>query len=292
MQSRFRTVLRYAGRAALGLVVLIVVAAGIVAWVGGRRVAGPYESPPHAIAVPTDSAAVAEGGRLAAFWGCTGCHGRDAGGRVFFETPLGDRLVAPNLTRVVRELDATELERAVRHGIGPDGASLFGMPAGMFSKISDGDLGKVIAYLRSVRPTADSLPATRHSLMFRLFALMEPRALSAAQVDAAASHPPGPDSLAPSSTHRDTLALGQYLAVTGCPECHGPDLKGSENGPPDLRIAAAYSPAQFDRLVEEGVLLTGPSDGLMSEIATGRIGKLTRAERGALHAYLRTLARE
>jgi mono/diheme cytochrome c family protein len=288
--STLRTALRYVVRGALFILLLLILAAGVVAFAGGRRIAGPYDAPAHEIALPQDATAIAEGGRLAAFWGCTGCHGRDAGGQIFYETAAGDRLVTPNLTAMVRELEVSELERAIRHGVGRDGASLFGMPAGMFSGISDRDLGKVIAYLRSLPPVPDTLPASRMSLLFRLYALVDARALSAKQVDPAVRHGPGPDSLTSRSTRADTLALGRYLASTGCPECHGPELRGSEDGAPDLRIAAAYSPEQFHRLAKEGVTLSGRTGSLMTEIAQGRIARLTDDEQTALHAYLSTLA--
>lgn len=290
MRLGLRMTLRYARRAVLILLLVLAVAVAAIVVAGGRRTAGPYEVPAHDVPVPRDSAATAEGGRLAAFWGCTGCHGSDAGGRIFFTTPAGDRLVTPNLTRVVGKRTVPELERAIRHGVAPGGASLFGMPSGMFARISDEDLGKVVAYLRSLPPVPDTLPATRHSLLFRLFAIIEPRALSARQVEASVRHGPGPDSLGPGSTRADTLALGRYLAVTGCPECHGPHLRGSGDGTPDLRIAAAYSPEQFARLIDEGVTLGGRTDGLMTEIARGRLARLTDDERGALHSYLVTLA--
>jgi mono/diheme cytochrome c family protein len=290
MRPAFQAARRFVVGSALFLLLFLLLAAGTIAVAGGRRIAGPYDAPTHEIPVPRDDAAIADGARLAAFWGCIGCHGRDAGGRVFFETAAGDRLVTPNLTRVVREQDAVALERAVRHGVGRDGRSLFGMPSGMFAGISDRDLGKVVAYLRSLPPVTDTLPETRASLMFRLYALVDERAVSARQVDAEARHGPGPDSLHEGSTRGDTLTLGRYLATTGCPECHGPDLRGSGEDTPDLRIAAAYSPEQFDRLVEDGVLLDGRTGNLMTDIATGRLARLTDDERAALLAYLRTLA--
>ena len=286
-----RRALRYLGLGVLTILALAVVAVGTVAWIGGSRLAEPYDVPTHAIEVATDSAAVAEGGRLSRYWGCTGCHGSDAGGEVFFETPLGDRIVAPNLTRIVDEYSVAELERAIRHGTRSDGSGVVVMPAAMFHRVSDEDLGKVIGYLRSLPPVPDTVPAQRFGLMARARVALDDDILQPDMIDHDAPHGTSPDSLRPSSTRADTLALGRYLAHTGCTECHGPDLRGNDDGTiPDLRIAAAYSRDQFFRLAREGVALDGTERELMTVIARGRIARLTDDEVIALHEYLSTLA--
>lgn len=286
-----RRVLRYAAIGAAGLVLLALLAAGVTAVAGGRELSREFDVPAHELAVPDDSAAIVEGGRLARIWGCLGCHERDGAGGVFFETPLGDRVVAPNLTRVVREYDAPALERAIRHGVRPDGTSLLVMPSSMFADMSDADLGKVVAHLRSLPAVPDTLPSTRFGLMARGLAVAGRIELEADRIDHAAHHPPSPDSLGPGSSRADTLALGRYHARTGCPECHGMDLRGAADGrTPDLRIAAAYSLEQFRRLAREGVALDGQERGLMTIIARGRLAHLTEDEVAALHTYLVTLA--
>lgn len=286
-----RTLARYLVRGVLGLLVLVLIAAGAMVLVAAVRIGKSHDVPAHAIVIPADSASIAEGGRMAAYWGCTGCHERDAGGQVFFESPLGDRIVAPNLTRIVREYDAMELERAIRHGVGRDGRSLVVMPSSMFAGISDDDLGRVIAYLRSLPPVPDTLPDRRLAGLAHAFVFLDPNALEAVRIDQGAPHASRPAPVGPASTRDDSLALGEYLARTGCPECHGPDLRGQRDGAtPDLRIAAAYSPAKFRILMRDGIALDGQERGLMTEIARGRVDRLTDPELASLHAYLRTLA--
>ena len=272
-----------------GLLVLALIGAGYIWVAGGHALKASYDPAPHSLTPPTDSLALAEGGRLARIWGCLGCHDRDGGGSVFVETPLGDRVVAPNLTRVVREYSVVELERAIRHGIAPDGRGLVIMPAPMFARASDDDIAKVIGHLRTLEPVPDTLPPTRLSLMARWFAVRG-TATVADDIDHDAPHGSSPDSLSPGSTRADTLALGRYIARTTCPECHGPDLRGDEGDTPDLRIAAAYSPEQFHRLAREGVALDGTERELMTTIARTRLAFLTDDEITALHAYLKTLA--
>jgi mono/diheme cytochrome c family protein len=286
-----RALLRYLVRGVLGLLVLVVVAVGAVVLVAATRIGESHEVAGHFIPIPDDAASIAEGGRMAAYWGCTGCHERNAGGGIFFESPLGDRLVAPNLTRIVREYNVRELERAIRHGVGRDGRSLVVMPSSMFTDMSDDDLGRVIAYLRSLPPVPDTLPGRRLAGMAHFFVFLDASALEAVRIDQEASHPTRPAPVDATSPREDSLALGEYLARTGCPECHGLDLRGRQDGAiPDLRIAAAYTPEKFRTLMREGIALDGQERGLMTEIARGRVDRLTDAELGSLHAYLRTLA--
>ena len=43
-------------------------------------------------------------------------------------------------------------ERAIRHGVAPDGPKLLFMPSQEFQHFNDDDLGALIAYLKSVPP--------------------------------------------------------------------------------------------------------------------------------------------
>lgn len=289
MTTTVRSALRYLLWGVLGIVMLLVLCAAGLLYAGGRRLAATHDAPSHPFVAATDAADIAEGERLARYWGCIGCHESDAGGGIFFETPLGDRLVAPNLTRIVREYSEEELERAIRHGVRRDGSTLVVMPSSMFAHMSDADLGKVVGYLRSLPPVPDTLPPTRLGGMARFFAFMEEGALEAPNIAHDAPHPPSPDSLTPASTRADTLALGRYLAHTGCPECHGPELKGREDDTPHLSIAGIYTPTQFRQFFTDGLALDGTERGLMTTIAKYRGGRLTDDEARALHAYLVTL---
>mgnify|MGYP000156122405 CR=1 FL=1 len=54
-------------------------------------------------------------------------------------------------------------------------------------------------------------------------------------------------------------------------------------------MAAAYSPAEFERLLTTGIAPGGRELGLMKEVALGRYRHLTPAERSGIHAYLMAL---
>ena len=86
---------------------------------------------------------------------CSKCHAADFGGQVMADNAIV-RLAAPNLTSGTGGRPATwsndDWERAIRHGIRPDGRPLLVMPADAYATLSDRDLADLIAYLRSRRP--------------------------------------------------------------------------------------------------------------------------------------------
>ncbi len=55
-------------------------------------------------------------------------------------------------------------------------------------------------------------------------------------------------------------------------------------------MAAAYDPADFEKLLRTGVAAGDRRLGLMSASAPGRFNVLTTGEIAALHAYLRARA--
>ena len=59
---------------------------------------------------------------------------------------------------------------------------------------------------------------------------------------------------------------------------------------PSLRIVAAYSLEQFQRLLRTGVPISEANLPLMGEVARGSLRYLTDEETKDLHDYLRNLA--
>lgn len=178
----------FALRISLLLLGLALLAVLVVVVVGGESIRAVHAAPAHKLVIPGDPQTITEGKRLAAIRGCTGCHGVDGGGRIFFQTPLGDRVVATNLTRIVRDYDVIQLESAIRHGLRPNGRALAGMPARMFSMLSDRDLASIIAFLRTLPPVRDTLPATRLGLLASYFLLRGELYLDADSIDHTRMH--------------------------------------------------------------------------------------------------------
>ena len=236
------------------------------------------------IAVPDDSASIGEGHRLARIRGCAGgCHGKDSAGSVlggvFVDDPLLARLIAPNLTAAVRRYATADLVRIIRRGVRPDGSSVIGMPSEMFSGLTDGDLGKILAYLRSIPPRPGLAPERRLGPIARL-------AFVAGKLRPAAELVRRADGLSGSWPHgASSTAPGAYLARTSCTECHGLDLHGGDPAP-DLRIAAGYSFQSFTELLRRGNALGNRELPLMSKVARTRFRHFTESELRSLYAYL------
>lgn len=278
-----RRALRWLAVAGTAVLTGAAIVLAVVILIGGRMLNRLHEAPGHSIAVPADSAAIAEGGRLAAVHGCLACHGADAGGERFAESVFGDRIVAPNLTHLVRVYDDRQLDRSVRHGVKPDGRSVAIMPSRMFSGLSDSDLGRIIAFLHSLPQVPDTLPSTRYGLLARWLLLTGQAYLEADSIDQAAPHPPLPPA--------DTLALGAYLARTSCTECHGHRLQGDPGyQAPDLRVVAHYDTTVFQRLLRQGLASDGTERGLMTSVSLARFRRFSDSEIGALYAFLRERA--
>lgn len=271
--------LRLAG-GLLGLAVLAVIL--LFAW-SEIIINERYEVSGLELAVPDDPVAIARGEKVAKTRGCLGCHRRDASGGLFVDNWMLAVLPSPNLTRLVHERSVAELDRSIRHGVRSDGRSVVLMPSGMFQGLSDEDFVALLAYLRSL-PQVDGEHGERMLGPMARFAFVA--GIFRTERQAFDKYP----EVAPAPA--DPAGHGKYLAVTTCTECHGEDLRGIRQGPqplpPDLVVAAAYTPDNFIRLMREGVSQGGKELGLMRAVARGRFAFYSDAELLAIHAYLRS----
>ena len=270
---------------------LLVVAAGVMYAVGRSKLARTYDAPPTALArVAVDPAAVERGRHVMQMHGCQECHGQALSGKVFLDIPPG-MIVAPNLTRgrggVGSRYTDADWDRAVRHGLRPDGRTLLPfMPYRLYNRLGDGDAAALIAYLKSLPPVDNEVPATRVRLPgYAMLTMMGDDELRGG-IDGApprkAPPPPGP-----------TAAYGAYLASTVCVECHGERLEGGQHPAPEappgpeLSHAGAWPLADFARTVRTGV---APGGRRLSEWMPSRyFREMSDVELGAIHAYLKTL---
>jgi cytochrome c553 len=279
-----KRLLRWLRLGLLWLLALVILTAAVVYLLSERLVRRRYDEPLVAIAVPMDSLSISEGQRLATLRGCSGgCHGSEIEGGVFIDEPLLAKLVAPNLTAAVRMYSDAELARIIRRGVRPDGRSVLGMPSEMFSPLTDADLGRIIAYLRSRPPQSGPGREVRLGPLARLGIVTgqyAPAAFGVRQADSAArAFPPPGDSTAP----------GAYLARTVCTECHGLELEGGETTP-DLVIVTGYSLEAFTTLLRTGQPAGNRELRLMKQVALKRSRHFTDAEIGALYLFLRARA--
>jgi cytochrome c553 len=276
------------------LVAIAVLAAGTIWLLSVRRLAARYSVNPAAVTIPTDSAAIARGARLASAIGkCVECHGEQLGGQSMAMGPVGS-FTASNLTTgrggVAPKSDA-DWVRAIRHGVAADGRPLVFMPSLAYAGFSEADLGAVIAYLKALPPVDNALGPSAIGPIGRLILARNPGKLVAAAVmDHSA---PLPAAIAPGPT----AEYGGYLAQTGgCTSCHGSDLKGGiHEGPPDVPSSADltragalgnWSEADFRKALREGLRPDGTS---INPFMPWRLTRLmTDEEISAVWAYLKT----
>jgi cytochrome c553 len=267
-----------------GLGALGIVAALVVYGLSERILRRIYPVPAVAISIPTDPESIIEGRRLATIRGCFGaCHGKQGEGRVLFDQPMIGRFVAPNLTAAARKYTDTELAVIIRNGLRPGGRGMFVMPSSAFVGLTDADLGRIIAYLKSLPAVAGPGPSFSVGPLGRI-GLATGKFKTEAQLIAETVPPP-------EATNEEAV-YGRYLARTICAHCHGTNLRGTSNPDftsPNLAVVAAYSPEAFTQLLRTGVALGGRNLRTMSPWARGLLSHLTDAEIAALYSYLHAI---
>lgn len=208
----------------VALCALMLTIGGGVAYLFARK---PAMAPPSDVKVSQTPERVERGRYLFNnLYECTGCHSdRDfskfagpvkpdglAKGFVFpDQMGLPGRIVSSNLTSDpetgLGKWTDGEIIRAIREGVDRDGKALFSfMPYTAYRNMSDDDVEAIVAYLRTLPPIHNPLPATQLALPVELLNRGEPRPVT------------GPVTAPPRS---DSVAYGRYLVTTvDCAGCH------------------------------------------------------------------------
>jgi mono/diheme cytochrome c family protein len=240
--------------------------------------------------------------------GCLGCHTEEkkdavayAGGRAL-KTPFGT-FYGPNLTphkeAGLGAWTEADFVRAMREGRRPDGANLFpAFPYPSFTRMSDGDLRDLWAYLRSL--PANATVSRPHDLGF----LYRWRFL--VTIWKWIFFTPGP--LAADPAKSAVLNRGAYLvqALGHCGECHTP--RNFLGAPKQSRFLAGakvgeatasnltptrlkkYGDGELKELLRTA--MTADGDVLaesMSEVVRNTTSQITEQDLDAMVAYLRSL---
>lgn len=291
-----RRVLVWAARVVGVVVGLAALGVGAAYGVTARRFATPFVVPQHELAVAPDPSLVARGRHLAQVRGCTDCHGEQLGGRMLVDDPAVGRLISSNLTNGGRglELEATDWERAVRHGVRRDGTPLMLMPAQDFTQLSDADVAALVSYARSLPAVHDSARPTRVGPLGRVLYIAGMIPLVPAEmITHAATHAAPP-------AEEATPEFGKFMAST-CIGCHGEGLSGgrmpgmpAEAKPP--RNLTPDSATGIGRWTEEQfvtALSTGrrPDGSAIdaTQMPIRMTAAMTDTERRAIYRYLRTI---
>jgi mono/diheme cytochrome c family protein len=228
-----------------GLAVLGVVALGASTLVvgtqlGHRKMNRIVSVDVAAVPVPTDAASIERGRYLYLSRGCTECHGVDGAGKDVVNDGQGMHVRAPNITpgpgSVVANYSVADWVRTLRHGVKPDGRPAIVMPSEDYARLTDADLGAMLAYLRQM-PAAPGAGAVLELPPFV-------KTLYAAGVmhDAAEiiDHTLPPSTPVPEAV---TAEHGAYV-VNSCIGCHGAGLSGGKipGAPPDWPAASNLTP--------------------------------------------------
>jgi mono/diheme cytochrome c family protein len=293
--NKLGKILKWIGIIVGGLVGLLVVAFVILLFIGRSKANKTHDVPVETITIPADAAAIERGEHVALIHYCQNCHADNLSGELYFTIPGLLSIPTPNLTAgaggVGRFYTDEDWLRAIQHGVGHDGRALWIMPSENFSHLSDEDMSALIAYLKSVPPVDNELPAREIEPMGQVMValgMVPPVAVD--KIDHTASRPAAPQPAV-------TAEYGEYLARTMCTACHGDMLNGVPFGPPGDQTPtpnltpggelAAWSEEQFIVTLRTGVTPTGRELG--ESMPWQYFGRMTDDELKALWLYLQSL---
>jgi cytochrome c553 len=270
--------MRWIVRGLIALVAVLLLALAVVyggsEWVIRKGHAVPLAE----VAIPTDPASIAEGARMARLASCRDCHAANGEGGVLFEDPMLGRIAPPPLARVAATMSDGELVRAIRQGVHKDGSSLFIMPTHALGHLSDQDVGRIVAWIRTLKPgPRDSQATMSYGPIGRALIL--------------AGKLPAMATSAKVSERARPADMGRYVVDFACTACHklhqdGTMEDGSTRVPALAPIVAAYDPAKLKTLLRTGIG-TKPDHGVMSKVARESFFVLTDPEIDAIQAYLK-----
>jgi mono/diheme cytochrome c family protein len=291
-----KTWIKYTLAAFAALAVLAAAGLALGAWLGDRKAMRHVEVAVQPVDIPAGAAGIARGRYLYVTRGCADCHGADGGGRVFIDDG-GLHVKAPNISpgpgSAVAAYTPQDWVRTVRHGVKPDGRPVFVMPSDDYNRLTDADLGAVVAYVKQLAPVAGSgLEARIPMLVKTLYAAGVIRD-AAEKID---------HSLPPSTPVAEdgSAAYGAYVA-SGCVGCHGQRLSGGKipGAPPSWPPAANLTPGdgsamaryanagQFAAMLRTGKRPDGTAVSAVMPFSSLR--ELNDTEAQALFAHLKRL---
>lgn len=289
-----RRALRIAGIVA-GILLVCAGAAAAFAYFGSEHKRNRVIAvAPSAIAIPDDPAAMERGKYLFETRGCTDCHGRDGAGHTFIEDSGGLVVRGPNITMgqgsPVLGYRAVDWVKAIRHGVTPNGRPLIVMPSEDYNRMTDADLGAMVAYIRSLPAREGDGRRVELPLPVQLAYALGVVRDAAEKIDHSLppAQPPAPD---------DVLGKGAY-AANMCLGCHGEGFRGGPiaGAPPDWPPAADLRPGGPMRSYASaedfaGMLRTGrrPDGSDIKVMPFDSLKELSDDEIAALFAFLQSL---
>lgn len=302
---------------AVGLVVLVLVAAVAISWVAVARGVHdvPREPPPAPLAIlmrpipDGPNAGLLRRGRYLAIAGdCVSCHTRKGGhpfaGGLGLRTPFGV-IFSPNLTgdreTGLGAWTPDDFARAMSHGIAKGGRHLYpAFPYPHFTNVSRADTDAILAYLKSLPPVRYTPPSNKLPFPIDIRASM-----IAWNALFFRNHPWAPDPQRSAAWNR-----GAYLVdgLGHCGACHSPKtIAGSDersrslqSGELDHWVApdltgnprtglGRWSAADIAEYLRTGRNVHANAAGPMAEVVSYSTSLLSDADLQAIATYLKTL---
>jgi len=221
-----KSTLKWIGVAVGALMGVLLLLTIVLYSLGQARQNKKYEVAIKMVAIPSDAESLQEGKRIFQYRGCEACHGEQLQGLVYLDNPALGQVITPNLTKGQGGIGAQrtdeDLVRAIQHGLRPDGTPLLFMPSTEFYFLSDADLGRVLAYIRSMPPVDNEMPPSELSFtgFLAMNMIKDITFLPAELIPHDEPPPPAPEPGV-------TAQYGEYLSMS-CMVCHGLTLSGGE----------------------------------------------------------------
>jgi mono/diheme cytochrome c family protein len=289
---------RWVRGALIGVAGVIAVAAAAVATgalIADRKMLRKVEVPVAAVTLPDDPARIEYGRYLYESRGCAECHGKDGGGK----TVINDgafQVRGPQISRGAHSATVKYREedwvRSIRHGVDPTGRPLIVMPSEDYNRLTDADLGALVAYIRQMPEVVGQPRVVELPLLVRVLYGYGAIQDAASKID---------HSLPPEVAVAEgaTAEHGRYVANM-CIGCHGQGFSGGKvpGGPPDWPATANLTPGEgsvmgrypdvqaFATMLRSG---KRPDGGAIAVMPFESLSKLSDTDIGALYAFLKTL---
>lgn len=274
-------------------------------FVGSRKVNRPYDVAIASVEFPSDEASIARGKHYVEAVGvCQVCHGQNLAGpdkegckdvpcTGFSNDSFFGKVMPSNLTSgrggTGNVFTYEDYVRAIRRGVGQDKKALLIMPSDHYNKISDEDLGAIIAYLKTLPPVDNELDESKLGPLGRILSVFAGGLLPATLIDHNAPLPPSP-------VAGVSAEYGGYLAEI-CTVCHGERLTGGQVPGNDRVKAPSITPggapgswtgSEFVDTIRTGIT---PRGKLLDSrfMPWNRFTQMTDDELEAIWLYLQSL---
>jgi mono/diheme cytochrome c family protein len=215
------------------LIIILVIIVGVAGIIGYIKLFKPNVGAAPDLKIEPTTAMIDRGSYLVNHnAGCIDCHsirdltlfagpakeGTAGGGGEIFDHHFGlpGTIISKNITPYgVGKWTDGELFRAITTGVTKEGKPLFPlMPYMEFGRADKQDVYAVIAYIRTLKPVVNSLPASRYDFPVSIMVNLMPMKASFTTIPPSA----------------DTIGYGGYIAnFGGCVDCHTPFIKGKPN---------------------------------------------------------------